>query len=727
MMMLNPSWRSESRRVIDLNPAWDFVRRRVGSRWLGGEGGGERVHLPHDWNATEEFRPGVRYYQGQAAYRRALTTAPLAPDRRRILSLGGFYGWGTLWVDGVSRAPLQGNYLGSEVDLTDALTAGEHQIGIRLTNAWRRNVLPGLAMPDFLLYGGLAGGCRCVEVASTHLDDAATWAVARALDTPDARLELCTAIVTTAPTTGDRGHLTVTYVWYAPDGTEQARGDLTPEGERFTARMPLPPDAPRWSCATPHRHVLRLALQRDGMQIDDVLIPVGLRTLEFRAREAFYLNGERLPLRGANRHESLAGFGHALPAGLHRHDAEQLKAMGLNFVRLAHYPQSPAFLDACDELGLLLYAEIATWKSVRGGRWLEAARGQLRHMIQRDRHHPGIILWGLGNESRHRRAYRALDADARQHDPEARATIYAENHLYRALRKGISGLTDVWGINYETEVLAQALPRARCQCALISEAANLPYARRGHRSAEWEQLELAAQAVRAASHPGLAGLALWSFADYATLRKQRYLRHCGLLDAWRAPKMAAAWLAAQGRDTPQLHLFADWGLEGQSERRIYVLTNAERVRDVRETAWHPVEGGRATWVVTHDGEPLRIVAGAGAEDDAVTCEATLDPWSRGAALAVTVQPRVGGDPDIALLMIRVIDAEGRAVHTWNGTLALQRSEGVRAACLGGDQLPIRGGSARIYLWREPGAPATTSIILQAEGLCPHSLEVAWPH
>ena len=101
---------------------------------------------------------------------------------------------------------------------------------------------------------------------------------------------------------------------------------------------------------------------------------------------------------GCNRHECLPGFGNALPVNLHRQDAESIKAAGPNFVRLSHYPQHPEFLNACDQLGVLVYAELASWKSVRGGRWLKAAVRQFGDMIRRDRNHPSVIMWGLGNE-----------------------------------------------------------------------------------------------------------------------------------------------------------------------------------------------------------------------------------------------------------------------------------------------------------------------------------------
>ena len=171
----------------------------------------------------------------------------------------------------------------------------------------------------------------------------------------------------------------------------------------------------------------------------------------------------------------------------HRADAEAITGLGLNFVRLSHYPQSPDFLNACDELGVLVMPEIASWKSVRGGKWLVNAVRQLRGMIARDQHHPSVICWGLGNESRHREAFVRMGDVVRQSDP-TRPTIYAENHLYRGRRHRTLDLVDVLGVNYELTELDAARDRSRNQVVLVTEMSNCPRPR-GDRDGEKEQIE----------------------------------------------------------------------------------------------------------------------------------------------------------------------------------------------------------------------------------------------
>jgi beta-galactosidase len=112
--------------------------------------------------------------------------------------------------------------------------------------------------------------------------------------------------------------------------------------------------------------------------VDEDSLPFGLRSARFDPDEGFFLNGERTRLRGMNRHQDFPGLGNALPAFLQRHDVELLKEAGANYVRCSHYPMHPAFLDACDELGVLVFEEIASWQHIGGDRFARNALQMMR-------------------------------------------------------------------------------------------------------------------------------------------------------------------------------------------------------------------------------------------------------------------------------------------------------------------------------------------------------------
>jgi beta-galactosidase len=127
---------------------------------------------------------------------------------------------------------------------------------------------------------------------------------------------------------------------------------------------------------------------------------IGFRTFEFKKNGPFYLNGERLLIRGTHRHEDQAGYGAAEPDSLVRKEMIMMKEMGVNFVRLGHYQQSELVLDLCDSLGFMVWEEIPWCRGGLGGeKYQNQAKQMLTNMITQHYNHPSVIIWGLGNEN----------------------------------------------------------------------------------------------------------------------------------------------------------------------------------------------------------------------------------------------------------------------------------------------------------------------------------------
>ena len=687
-------------------PRWQWPLDDAGWRWQAGKAPptepgnpspGQPVSLPHCWNAAEEYRPGIVPRRGWATYELDLAGIPSPPDREWRLRCEGFYGTGRAWVNRRPVGCFNGDYLGFDLDVTAALRPGANRIVVQVSNRHSRKVLPGLADPDFHLYGGLGGGMHLVALPRVRLVRNECRAE------PDAARPGALAIdVGAVNRAGDRAVRTLQIVVRDPSGqtvaapepAELAVSSGEPASRRFLCEVP----APRlWSPESPELYSVEATL-REGDQVRDRLSwTFGWRTVRFEAAHGMLLNGRPVVLRGVNRHENLPGFGFALPRALHAEDARLIKEMGLDFVRLSHYPQSPAFLDACDRLGLLVYAELCSWKNIRGGSWLAAAESQLERMIRRDRHHPSIVLWGLGNEGRHRGAFLRLQALARELDP-SRATIYAENHARRARRKKTAGLTDVWGLNYELEELDFARTAAPTGCVVVSECANLPYARRGHWPAEAQQTALIRDAVRRVegAGPGAVGWTLWCFADYATPRRQRWFRECGMVDGWRAAKTAADWLRARYRPEPFLSVRGDWSRAAGPRRRLYVVTNCAEVEIVRADGTRAVRSTPLAdlyeWDEAFDGAPLRFLG----RHPAGPVETRLVPWDAPAALALRAERLDSRNFRCAL---QVADAQGVAVGGYEGEALVHLPAGVRASLIGGDRLPVHAGQAVFYVER----------------------------
>jgi beta-galactosidase len=547
-------WNMKYRAVVSLNQGWEFVRSRVSRGWINGAAGNCDVELPHCWNSDDTFQDGVEYYRGPGGYRCCFnpdqSDSDLPDDGacRWHLVSEGFYGTGDVWLNGCRLGRVDGQYLGFRFDVTDLMKRnGENRLGIRLSNRCSKSVLPGKDMPDFLLYGGLSGRMRLECLPLVSIDANVTQIESKVDESgKSAEVDISGAVI------GDACGYDISWCILNADGETVSKcsvGRPRPKAECEAGsiqshKLKLIVDNPRlWDIESPQFYTAAGTLSLNGEVVDSVSIRFGIRTAEFRPYEGFFLNGRRLPLRGCNRHESMPGFGRALSLQQHRDDAALIKSMGLNFVRLSHYPQHPEFLDACDELGILVYAEIASWKSVRGGAWLKNACRQMRGMVVRDRNHPSVILWGMGNEGRHRGAYLKLYSICKDLDA-GRAVTYAENHLYRARRKKTLGLPDVWGTNYEFDAMREGCEASRMKCVVVSECSNYPHTLRGDEESEQKQLSIIEHDLdRMEKDEFVAGFALWCFNDYATLRKKRYKRYSGLVDAQRVPKASAYWLS----------------------------------------------------------------------------------------------------------------------------------------------------------------------------------------
>jgi beta-galactosidase len=656
---------------------------------------------------------GRHSFAGHGAYRIAFQIPHASADGSWRLRSEGFHGLAKIWLDGRRIARVDGQFLGLDVDLHE-IAPGEHLLALRMENRIHRNVLPGFSAPDFLLYGGLVGRVWLERRPRDPLNTD-TLSVRPALDEAgDASLIVRLGV----PGSGLKVELF--------DGMGQCVGrDEVDAGSEASVHL----ERPRlWSPDEPHLYRAVITLTDDSVDRDRAELDVGFRKAEFRPGRGFFLNGQRLELHGANRHESIPGLGAALPEELQRRDAQLLKGLGCNFVRLSHYPQHPAFLDACDELGLLVYPEIATWKSVRSNRgWLKSARRQMRTLILRDRHRPSIILWGMGNESRSRKAYLQLGAIARELDPQ-RQTIYAENHLYRARREEIIGMPDVWGTNYELEVLKEAAASSRSGTVIVSECCNHPRSIKGDEAEELTQLNTLERDWEGMSDsPSVAGYAVWCLTDYATEHRDRFRRLPGLLDAWRRPKMAAELFRARHATEPFVALFvtgrgpqrpnsrfrSDIALDENGAHEIHVLSNCNRVELVIDGTPHRLEDA-IHWVLTTGKRPGALQAEAFSHS--TTVRSTWRP--HGPAHRILVTPRGSPAPGQMLeIDIEVVDSDGITARDFNVHCRLTVEGAARLfAYTENDEALIARGEGRTYLRCNAVELGEARVMAAADGL-----------
>ena len=694
----------------DLSLGWGFVRGRVRRGWLRGRGdGGEMVDLPHSWNDLDTFQHGRRSYSGFGAYRRELDLPTKVGSGVWRLRSEGFYGIADVWLDGTPLARVDGQFLGFEINLSGSLAAGPHVLAVRLDNLFHPNVLPGKRDPDFLLHGGLAGRVWIEWVPALHIDTGHVEVVC----TPDPdRAELLDlrCAVNGLESSPKNGLLSWTIT--TADGAPVATAEPMPIGDGTLEGSTNVPKPRCWSPDDPQLYWAECRLETDGSPTDVVRVRFGITRAEFRPRRGFFLDGTRVDLHGCNRHEAIPGFGSALPPELQRADAELLKNYGCNFVRLSHYPQHPMFLDACDKLGIMVYAEIATWKSVRSARgWRRAARRQMRNLIQRDRHHPSVILWGMGNESRSLKAFSELRGISNELDP-ARPVTYAENNLYRAHRQDTIGIPDVWGVNYELDALEDACASSRLENVIVSECCNHPTSIKGDDREELTQVAtLEREWELMMNRPYLAGHAVWSLTDYATEHRKRYRRLTGLFDAWRRPKMAAELFRARYAEEPMISLFDTApgpatppsrfrrdvpAASNFSDRELHVFTNCESVH-LRRDGEPLIDLEGAIHFVVPIGGAFEEISAAGSRRGS-NIEARHHRNMRASRIELVAHDGVFTPGRTITIDVAIFDDDGVTVRDWNGHVRLQAEGDARFhTYTDSDEVVMARGEGRAYL------------------------------
>lgn len=411
---------------------WEFLRQDLGGPWEAvrsfakGDPGSvpvwQSVSLPHCANATDAVDPDGNYYRGPSWYRTKLDIANPYTNGRTLLHFEGAGQKTDVYVYTTKVGSHTGGYDEWTVDITDAVAAfaqtsvckqdfkGRIPVCVRTDNSRDPEMIPS-GLSDFNVYGGLYRYLDLVYTPALSIDKVFADPV---LD-PSGKEGLIHIRTLLYPPAGEKDRLQPSFSvkLLDPDGRiiQQANwpaGRLasTPDARVRNATgdtLSLPDLAvklPRpWSPAHPALYTLIVSVTGVGDTCTQTT-KLGFRNFTFVDNGPFLLNGQRLLLRGTHRHEDHAGLGAAMTEDLMRSEMILMKEMGVNFIRLAHYQQSPIILNLCDSLGILVWEEIPWCRGGLGGDiYKEQARRMLRNMIGQHYDHPAVIIWGLGNEN----------------------------------------------------------------------------------------------------------------------------------------------------------------------------------------------------------------------------------------------------------------------------------------------------------------------------------------
>src|SRR5215213_52538 len=383
--------------------SWEYRRGSLGGPWEAWRKVNDdantwtKVEVPHCFNASDSVDPDAPYYQGPGWYRTKIEVNNPFPNGRTLLHFEGAGQKTDVFVHTEKVGSHIGGYDEFVVDITDQAKkqAALVPIAIMCDNSRDLEMIPS-NLSDFNLYGGVYRYVNLMYVPAISLErvhiDAELLPNRRANVIIRGRLynplQLKDELELVITATGADGR--VIY-----DGTRKVTPWL--ENKDIWAFSMAKPAL--WSPQNPSRYrcVITLNSVHGSQTISDRF---GVRSFEFTKNGPFKLNGERLLIRGTQRHEDHEGVAAAMTDEQMRKEMRLIKDLGANFIRLGHFQQSRTILELCDELGLLVWEEIPWCRGGLGGdRYKEQARRMLRNMIDQHRNHPSVIIWGLGNEN----------------------------------------------------------------------------------------------------------------------------------------------------------------------------------------------------------------------------------------------------------------------------------------------------------------------------------------
>ncbi len=404
-----PNAASAAPPVRRLSEGWEHYRGGLGGVWevWRGKAASDNVTwtpvaMPHCFNAFDSVDPDRAYYEGPGWYRTTFAPENPCPGGRTLLHFEGAEQRSEVYVGLESAVTHIGGYDEFTFDITEAAArsakraeaGGRVQVAVLCDNSRNLEMMPS-DLSDFNRYGGLYRHVNLVYAPAISLERVhvlSDAAPARATVSVKARLHNPAGLK-------DNLELQVRVTDPAGKVVHASSQSVAPwAGGREIAGFPLD-SASLWSPAKPdlYRASVTLKSPHGEQQVDERF---GLRRFEFPKHGVFRLNGEKLFLRGTQRHEDHAGLGAAMTDDLVRKEMQLVKDMGANFIRLGHYQQSRLALDLCDELGLVVWEEIPWCRGGVGGEeYREQGRRMLRNMIDQHRNHPSVIFWGLGNET----------------------------------------------------------------------------------------------------------------------------------------------------------------------------------------------------------------------------------------------------------------------------------------------------------------------------------------
>jgi beta-galactosidase len=556
------------------------------------------VNLPHDWAVELPFDStasyshgfktvGFKYPETSVGWYRKTFTIPQSDLGKKIsIQFDGIFRNSIVWVNGFYLGTELSGYAISDYDITDYLNyGGKNVVAVRVD----------ASIEEGWFYEG-AGIYRHVWLNKTsqlHVAQNGTFVTS---DVNGNSAEI-TARVSVMNDSTRKSKFSILNSIYDEKGkfiTSNIIDNLNLENgseTEYFSKLNIP-QPKLWSPETPNLYKLKTDIMIGNKLVDEYFTTFGVRTLQFDANKGFFLNGKHYYIKGTNNHQDFAGVGTAVPDALQKYRIEKLKEMGCNAYRCSHNPPTPELLDYCDSLGMLVLDECRLMGSN------QEHLNWLKRMMLRDRNHPSIFIWSLGNEEW------AIEGN----EKGARITTTMQNFAHRldssrsttvansgGWTHGTSTVEEVMGFNYifngnideqhkafpdqpslGTEETSTSATRGIYQDDSINAHMQPMDRKLGGRGLEdgWRFY---------AERPFLSGLFYWTGFDYRG-EPQPYgwpqvCSQYGILDLCGFPKDSYYYLQSWWTDKPTLHLMPHWNWKGNEGKEISVwaYSNCDQV------------------------------------------------------------------------------------------------------------------------------------------------------
>ena len=645
--------------------------------------GWRSVDVPHDWAAELPFSPEGSRSHGYKAlgrkfpgasvgwYRRHFFISQKDLGRRVSVVFDGVQRDAVVWVNGFYLGRETSGYSGFRYDVSELLNyGGDNVVVVRADvtteegwfyegagiyrHTWLEKTDPLHVAPDgVFVESEVKGDSARLSTEATVRNDGATpvsYEVTQDVRDEDGR----------SVATGKVGGLKL-----APGEEGKSLGSLQVS------------KALLWSLESPHLYTLFTVVQSGSKVVDRVVTTFGIRTLGFDPVQGFLLNGKHVELKGTCVHQDFAGVGAALPDALQDYRIRALKSFGCNAYRCSHNPPTPELLDACDRLGMLVLDENRLMGVT------PELTGRLEWLVKRDRNHPCVFAWSLGNEEwtiegnvRGERIGALMQAIVKRLDPTRGITAAVSG----GWGKGLSEVLEVMGYNYYTHGDLDGHHKSHPQQPSFGSEESSTHSTRGC----YETVQAAchlAPADRAGefsaetswkhylARPFLGGLFYWTGFDYrgepTPFDWPAIGSQYGILDLCGFPKDQAYYLKAWWTDEPVLHLSPHWNWKGREGKPVTVWADSncaavELFLNGRSQGRKDMPlNSHLEWVVPY--EP-GVLSAEGFKDGKPTMETKVETAGPPASLALSadrMDPKADS-VDVSVVTVSALDAKGVA-------------------------------------------------------------------